>query len=132
MAEPDKLIEHQGYVYKLLNSKEEQKEIDKRKLEERNKAFGAFKQKIGTRQYEYLHANEITLSYTTGGNYSVTVYFDFKDNLTWTTDEYSHSEKKHFGDTDWYSYDRIDFNNSFVTAAIHKMLQDHFFELATS
>lgn len=124
--EPDALIEHGGYVYKLLTSKEEQIKIDERKAKERERNFGAFKQKIGTNQYDCLHDKGIILSYRTGGNYSVEVSFDFKNNLTWTSDEYSDSDRKHFGDTDWYTYDgRLE--NTFVTTPIHKMLQDYFF-----
>lgn len=126
-SEPDTLIENRGYVYKLLTSKEEQQKIDERKAKDREHNFGAFKQKIGPEQYDYLHIKGITLSYNTGGNYSVKVCYDFANDQTWTEDEYSSNDKKHFGDTDWYTSDG-DFKNTFVSAAIHKMLQDYFFK----
>lgn len=132
IKEPDKLIESNGYIYKLLKSKEEQQKIDKIKEEERLRALGAFKQKIGKDIYEYLKSNELILSYRTGGNYSVEVSFDFKNEETWTSDDYSSSEKKNFGDTDWFTYDKTELNNQFVSAPIHKMISDYLFNKLTT
>ncbi len=128
---PETLIEHNGYVYKLLVSKEEQLKIDARKIADREKNFGAFKQKLGTKQYEYLHTKGVTLSYHTGGNYSVQVFFDFENNLTWKSDEYSTDKKLHFGDSPWYNYDSTDFKSAFLSDSIYKMVQDYFFKLLT-
>ena len=127
-TEPEKLIEHNGYVYKLLISKEERLKIDEEKEKGRLRALGAFKQKIGTDVYEYLKTKGLTLSYRTGGNYSVEVFFDFKNEETWTQDEYSSSEKKNFGDTDWFTYDKTELNNQFVSSAVHKMIADYLFK----
>lgn len=125
--QPATLIESNGYIYKLVNSKEELIKRDEEKEKGRVRALGAFKQKIGTEIYNYLQGNRVTLSYSTGGNYSVDVYFDFQNEETWTKDEYSSSEKKNFGDTDWFTYDKTDFSNQFVTSAIHKVISDYLF-----
>lgn len=125
---PDTLIQSQGYVYKLLTSKEEQLEIDKRKEKERLANLGAFKAKIGTEQYEYLKSNHVVLEASHGRNYTVTDHYDFGSELHWWTDEYTTSDKKNFGDTEWYAYNGGELNNQYVTSLIHKAIQDYYFE----
>lgn len=124
---PDKLIESNGYIYKLLNSKEEQKEIYARKEKERLSNLGAFKAKIGTEQYEYLKSNHVVLEIPHGGNYPVDSHYDFGNEQHWSSDEYSSSDKKNFGDENWYVYNGGELNNQYVTTMIHKAIQDYYF-----
>mgnify|MGYP000054638726 CR=1 FL=1 len=128
---PEKIIEHNGYFYKLAISKEEQAKIDKRKSEDRERALGVFKQKLGSNIYEFLKKKGVTLSYHTGGNYSVEVFFDFANDTTWRRDEYSSSEEENIGDSNFFNYEKTDFNNQFVSNAVYKMITDYLFKLLT-
>lgn len=124
---PDTLIESNGYVYKLLTSKEEQMRLDNEAEKKRVRNLGTFKSKIGSEQYEYLHTNNVTIKYEGGSNYRVVYFYDFGAELYWSQDEYSTSDKKNFGDKDWYTYDGTAFNNQYTDTPIHKAIQDYYF-----
>jgi hypothetical protein len=128
--EPEKLIEHNGYVYKLMLSKEEQNRLDTEAEEKLERNFKAFVAKLGTELYEYLHQNKIVLSVGSGGNYRITTFYDFYNDLTWWQDEYTVGDKKHFGDKDWYNYSG-DFSRSeeYITTEIYKAAADYLLQL---
>jgi hypothetical protein len=121
--EPQDLIEQNGYIYKLMRSKEEQLKSDEEAEAKLERNFKAFRAKIGGELYDYLHDQKAIVKYISGGNYSSTTYFDFYNNLTWAEYEYDTSEKKHFGETDWYLYDGS-LNNNFASAPVYKAIAD--------
>lgn len=123
-TEPDKLIERNGYIYKLMQSKEEQQVADKEAEEKLERNLKAFKAKIGGSLYDYLHEQKAVVEYVSGGNYSSTTYFDFYNNLTWSEYEYDTSKKEHFGETDWYNYDGS-LSRNFADAPVYKAIADY-------
>lgn len=126
--EPETLIEQNGYIYKLMLSKEETRQREKEAEEKLERNFKAFVAKIGTEQYNFLYKNKAVLEVRHGGNYPTQTFYDFYNNLTWWTDEYTDSPKKHFGDTDWYSYDG-ELTRQFASDEVHKAIADYYFEL---
>lgn len=128
--EPDKLIEINGYVYKLLQSKEEQLKRDERQEKKRIANLGAFQQKIGSDLYRFLKSDNAVVKYHNGGNYWTNHYYDFGADQYWWEDEYTTSEKVNFGAVkDWYGYNDGDFRSNFVDATIYKAIADYLFEI---
>lgn len=129
--EPQNLIEYDGYIYKLMLSKEERLKLDKEAEEKLERNFKAFKAKLGGKLYEYLKSNKAICEYISGGNYSSTTYLDFGNDISWVEYEYDAAEKKHFGEQDWYQYDGS-LKDNFVSAYIYKAIADWMLDKLTS